>query len=49
MCRSFRIPGKRRKVFLDTLLELNEAGAKFSDDELRDEVVTTIIGVSVFL
>lgn len=36
----------RLKVFLDTLLELNEAGANFSDEELRDEVVTMMIGVS---
>jgi len=36
---------KRLKVFLDTLLELNEIGANFSDDELRDEVVTMMIGV----
>jgi len=34
-------------VFLDTLLDLNEAGAKFSDEEIRDEVVTMMIGVSV--
>lgn len=37
---------KRLKVFLDTLLELNEAGANFSDEEIRDEVVTMMIGVS---
>jgi len=37
---------KRLKVFLDTLLDLNEAGANFSDEELRDEVVTMMIGVS---
>jgi len=34
-------------VFLDTLLELNEAGANFSDEEIRDEVVTMMIGVSI--
>lgn len=34
-------------MFLDTLLELNEAGANFTDDELRDEVVTMMIGVSI--
>lgn len=37
---------KRLKVFLDTLLELNDAGANFSDEEIRDEVVTMMIGVS---
>ncbi|XP_001951034.3 cytochrome P450 4C1 [Acyrthosiphon pisum] len=37
---------KRLKVFLDTLLDLNEAGANFSDEELRDEVVTMMIGGS---
>ncbi|XP_050423133.1 cytochrome P450 4C1-like [Adelges cooleyi] len=37
---------KRLKVFLDTLLELNEAGANFSNDEIRDEVVTMMIGGS---
>jgi len=26
---------------------LNEAGANFSDEELRDEVVTMMIGVSI--
>jgi len=38
---------KRLKVFLDTLLELNDAGANFTDDEIRDEVVTMMIGVSI--
>lgn len=37
---------KRLKVFLDTLLELNDAGANFSHDEIRDEVVTMMIGGS---
>ncbi|VVC43515.1 Cytochrome P450, E-class, group I,Cytochrome P450,Cytochrome P450, conserved site [Cinara cedri] len=37
---------KRLKVFLDTLLELNETGANFSDAEIRDEVVTMMIGGS---
>lgn len=31
---------------MDTLLELNDAGANFSDEEIRDEVVTMLIGVS---
>jgi len=34
-------------VFLDKLLDLNEAGANFSDDDIRDEVVTMMIGVSI--
>lgn len=38
---------KRLKVFLDTLLELNDAGANFSFDEIRDEVVTMMIGVCI--
>lgn len=42
----YYISETRLKVFLDTLLELNEAGANFSDEELRDEVVTMMIGVS---
>lgn len=42
----YYITENRLKVFLDTLLELNEAGANFSDEELRDEVVTMMIGVS---
>ncbi|KAF0760019.1 Uncharacterized protein FWK35_00004731, partial [Aphis craccivora] len=37
---------KPLKVFLDTLLDLNEAGANFSDDDIRDEVVTMMIGGS---
>jgi len=39
---------KRSKVFLDTLFELNEAGANFSNDDIRDEVVTMMIGVSKY-
>lgn len=38
---------KRLKVFLDTLLELNDAGANFTLDEIRDEVVTMMIGVCI--
>ncbi|XP_026817199.1 cytochrome P450 4C1-like [Rhopalosiphum maidis] len=37
---------KKLKVFLDTLFELNEAGANFSDDDIKDEVVTMMIGGS---
>ncbi|XP_050054619.1 cytochrome P450 4C1-like isoform X2 [Aphis gossypii] len=37
---------RRLKVFLDTLLDLNEASANFSDEEIRDEVVTMMIGGS---
>lgn len=29
-------------------MELNDAGANFTDDEIRDEVVTMMIGVSIF-
>jgi len=32
---------------LDTLLDLNEAGANFSDDDIRDEVMTMMLSVSV--
>lgn len=39
---------KHSKVFLDTLFELNEVGANFSDDDIRDEVVTMMIGVSKY-
>jgi len=39
--------GNKLKVFLDTLFELNEAGANFSDDDIKDEVVTMMIGVSI--
>jgi len=34
-------------VFLDTLFDLNEAGINFSDEEIRDEVVTMMMSVSV--
>jgi len=37
------------KIFLDILLELNDAGSNFSDDDLRDEVVTMMIAVCSFL
>jgi len=46
--RPYRYLEKRLKVFLDTLLELNDAGANFSHDEIRDEVVTMMIGVSIY-
>jgi cytochrome P450 family 4 len=36
---------KHSKVFLDKLLALNEAGANFSNEELRDEVVTMMSAV----
>ncbi|CAH1715439.1 unnamed protein product [Aphis gossypii] len=34
---------KPLKVFLDTLFDLNEAGENFSDEEIRDEVVTMMM------
>ncbi|KAE9541566.1 hypothetical protein AGLY_003557 [Aphis glycines] len=34
---------KPLKVFLNTLLDLNEAGENFSDEEIRDEVVTMMM------
>nr|QTC11262.1 cytochrome P450 380C41 [Phenacoccus solenopsis] len=37
---------KRFKTFLDILLDLNENGAEFTDDDIRDEVVTMMIGGS---
>jgi cytochrome P450 family 4 len=30
-------------------LDLNDAGANFTNDEIRDEVVTMMIGVSIYL
>ncbi|XP_050438038.1 cytochrome P450 4C1-like [Adelges cooleyi] len=40
------IEKKRTKVFLDKLLKLNDDGADFSDQDLRDEVVTMTIAGS---
>ncbi|XP_054262081.1 cytochrome P450 4C1-like [Macrosteles quadrilineatus] len=37
---------KKLRVFLDILLELKDSGTNFSDDDLRDEVVTMMIGGS---
>uniref|UniRef100_A0A8D8V6D0 Cytochrome P450 4C1 n=1 Tax=Cacopsylla melanoneura TaxID=428564 RepID=A0A8D8V6D0_9HEMI len=37
---------KKLKVFLDILLELKAAGAHFTDDDIRDEVITMMIGGS---
>ncbi|XP_065201589.1 cytochrome P450 4C1-like [Planococcus citri] len=37
---------KYNKTFLDILLDLNEKGAEFTDDDIRDEVVTMMIGGS---
>jgi len=40
---------KSLKVFLDTLLELNEVDMDFSDDEIRDEVLNMMFAVCWFL
>lgn len=40
---------KKLKVFLDILLELKDAGAHFTDADIRDEVITMMIGVRGFL
>ncbi|XP_017300262.2 cytochrome P450 4C1-like [Diaphorina citri] len=37
---------KKLKVFLDILLELKDAGAHFTDADIRDEVITMMIGGS---
>ncbi|CAH1715441.1 unnamed protein product [Aphis gossypii] len=37
---------KPLKVFLDTLFDLNEGGENFSDEEIRDEVVTMMMSGS---
>lgn len=41
------IPEKKTKVFIDVLLELSDGGTDFSDDDIRDEVITMIIGVNI--
>lgn len=38
---------KKMKTFLDLLLELTEEGEIFTNDQLRDEVNTFLIGVSL--
>ncbi|XP_075233541.1 cytochrome P450 4C1-like [Lycorma delicatula] len=35
---------QRMKIFLDILLELKDSGTTFTDDDLRDEVVTMMVG-----
>lgn len=40
------IEPKIRKTFLQQLIELSEAGANFTDEELREEVDTFMIAVS---
>ncbi|XP_050423131.1 cytochrome P450 4C1-like [Adelges cooleyi] len=37
---------KRLQLFLDKLIELNEEGANLTDEEIRDEVVTMLVGGS---
>lgn len=37
---------EKMRIFLDILLELKDSGATFTDDDLRDEVVTMMVGVS---
>jgi cytochrome P450 family 4 len=33
------------KVFLDKLLKLNDEGADFTDEDLKDEVITMTVAV----
>lgn len=47
--KSFMTGEKKLKVFLDILLELKDAGTNFSDDDLRDEVVTMMVGVRQYI
>lgn len=35
------------RVFLDTLFELKDAGANLSDKDIKDEVITMMIGVCI--
>lgn len=35
--------------FLDLLLQLNEEGAQFSNTDIRDEVITMMIGVRIII
>jgi len=39
---------KNVKMFLDLLLELSNADANFSDNDLKDEVITMMLAVSSF-
>lgn len=41
------IPDPKLKVFIDILLELADAGANFSDDDLLDETITMILAVNI--
>jgi len=40
---------KYSKLFLDLLFELNNNGGNFSDSDIRDEVVTMMTGVNIYV
>jgi len=40
---------KYSKLFLDILFELKENGGNFSDSDIRDEVITMMTGVNIYI
>lgn len=44
-CKYFYTDKNSTKVFLDKLLKLNDEGADFTDEDLKDEVITMTVAV----
>lgn len=45
LCKWFYTDKNSTKVFLDKLLKLNDEGADFTDEDLKDEVITMTVAV----
>lgn len=45
LCKCFYTDKNSTKVFLDKLLKLNDEGADFTDEDLKDEVITMTVAV----
>lgn len=49
MKRAVLVENSTTKVFLDKLLKLNEEGADFTEEDLKDEVITMTVAVIIII